>query len=288
MVTLHVRKKSYRLSTFLSQPIDVVEVNAYNPKMGYSAIIFGLIGTAIGSFLNVCIDRLPERQSLLHPPSHCPACQRRIAIKDLIPVFSYLWLRGRCRYCRAPIPKRVPWVEMGTGLLFAFLWWQYGLAPELGIMIFYLCLLIIIFVIDLERGVILNRVVYPAAAIALIIAAFTSITGVFTSNPGIVRVLIGGGVGLMIMLLLSLIYRGGIGMGDVKMAGLVGLLMGFPLVLVSLFLAVVSGGLVAMVLLLLKIKQRKQTIPFGPFLSLGAMVTLLWGASILDWYQQLF
>ena len=244
-------------------------------------VLFGLVGTVIGSFLNVCIDRLPIGQSLLRPASHCPACQHRLALKDLIPVFSYLWLRGRCRYCRAPIPQRVLWVELGTGLMFAFLWWRYGPTPELGIMSFYFCLLSVILVIDLERGLILNKVVYPAAAIALIIAAFTS-------NPGIVSVITGGGLGLVIMLLVALLYKGGIGWGDVKMGALVGLLTGFPLVLVSLFLSVVSGGLVAGALLLLKIRKRKETIPFGPFLSLGAMATLLWGASILNWYLQLF
>ena len=247
-------------------------------------IMFGLFGVAIGSFLNVCIDRLPAGGSLLSPASRCPACQHRLAPKDLIPVFSYLWLRGRCRYCQGPIPQRVLWVELGTGLMFAFLWWWYGFTPELGIMSFYFCLLAVILVIDLERGVILNKVVYPAAAIALIIAALPS----STSNPGIIKVLIGGGLGFVIMFLIALVSRGGIGWGDVKMAGLVGLLTGFPLVLVSLLLAVVSGGLVAAVLLLLKVKQRKQTIPFGPFLSLGTMLTLLWGASILNWYLQLF
>ncbi|MFC1979307.1 prepilin peptidase, partial [Chloroflexota bacterium] len=113
--------------------------------------IYGVLGLAIGSFLNVLIDRLPEKESLLRPPSHCPACQRRLAPKDLIPVLSYLWLRGRCRYCRSPIPRRVLWVELSTGLMFAFLWWRYGLTPELGITSFYFCLLTIILVIDLER-----------------------------------------------------------------------------------------------------------------------------------------
>ncbi len=244
-------------------------------------IVFTLVGIAIGSFLNVCIDRLPEGQSLIRPVSHCPTCQRRLTPRDLIPVFSYLWLRGHCRYCRAPIPRRVLWVELGTGLIFALLWWRYGLTPELGIMSFYFCLLIIILVIDLERRLILNKIVYPAAAIALIIA-------VFMSDPGLISVLIGGAVGLTIMFLVALVYRGGIGWGDVKMAGLVGLLTGFPLVLVSLFLAVVGGGLTAAVLLLLKIKKRRESIPFGPFLSLATMLTLLWGKSILDWYLQLF
>jgi len=244
-------------------------------------VIFGLVGIVIGSFLNVCIDRLPVGESLLRPASRCPACGHRIASKDLIPVFSYLWLRGRCRYCQAPIPRRVLWVELGTGLMFAFLWWWYGLSPELGITSFYFCLLIVILVIDLERGLILNKVVYPAIAIALIIAAFTP-------NPGIVKAIIGGGIGLAIMLLIALVYKGGIGWGDVKMGALVGLLTSFPVVLVSLFLAMISGGLVAAVLLLLGVRKRTEAIPFGPFLSSGAMVTLLWGGSILNWYLQLF
>ncbi len=244
-------------------------------------MVYGVIGLAVGSFLNVLIDRLPEKKSLLRPPSHCPACERRLAPWDLIPVFSYLLLRGHCRYCGAPISQRILWVELGTGLMFGFLWWRYGLTPELGIMSFYFCLLTIILVIDLERGVILNRVVYPSAAIALIIAAFNS-------APGIVSVLIGGAVGLVIMLIIALASRGGIGLGDVKMAALVGLLTGFPLVLISLLLSVIAGGLVAAMLLLFKLRRRKQAIPFGPFLSLMTMVTLLWGRSILDWYLQLF
>jgi len=244
-------------------------------------IVFALVGIAIGSFLNVCIDRLPEGKSLLRPASHCPACQRRLAAKDLIPVLSYLWLRGRCRYCRAPIPQRLLWVELGTGLMFAFLWWWYGLTPELGIMSFYFCLLTLILVVDLERGLILNKVVYPATAIALIIA-------VFTSNPGIVEALIGGGLGLGIMLLLALLYRGGIGWGDVKMAGLLGVMVGFPGVLVALLLAVVGGGLVAAILLAFKVRGKKEAIAFGPFLSLATMLTLIWGQDLITWYLDFF
>lgn len=244
-------------------------------------VIFGLVGVVIGSFLNVCIDRLPVGKSLLHPASHCPACQRRLAPKDLIPVFSYLWLRGRCRYCRAPIPRRVLWVELGTGLMFAFLWWRYGLTPELGIMSFYFCLLIIIMVIDLEHGLILNKVVYPATATALIIAAFTS-------DPGIFKALIGGGLGLVVMLLLALTFRGGIGWGDVKMAGLVGVIVGFPRILVALLLAIVGGGLVAGILLALKVKGRKEAIAFAPFLSVATMVTILWGYDLITWYLSFF
>ena len=98
---------------------------------------FALLGLAVGSFLNVCIDRLPRGGSVLNPPSHCPACQRRLAARDLIPVFSYLWLRGRCRYCRASIPRRLLGVELATAVIFALLYRHAGLTPELGVLAFY-------------------------------------------------------------------------------------------------------------------------------------------------------
>jgi len=249
--------------------------------MAFEIVIFALLGMAVGSFLNVLIDRLPAGQSLLRPASHCPACQRRLAVKDLLPVFSYLWLRGRCRYCQAPIPQRVLWVELGTGLVFAFLWWRYGLTPELGIMAFYCCLLIVILVIDVEQGLILNKVVYPATAIAVFIAALSSI-------PGMAIGLMGGAVGLVVMLLLVLLYRGGMGWGDVKMAGLVGVMAGFPGVLVALLLAVVGGGLVAGILLALKVKARKEALAFAPFLATGTVVACLWGHELIGWYLGLF
>jgi len=148
-------------------------------------------------------------------------------------------------------------------------------------MSFYFCLLIIILAIDLEQGLILNKVVYPAIGVALII-------DVFASDPGIVNGLIGGGVGLVVMLVLALVSRGGRGWGDVKMAGLMGVMVGFPGIAAALLLGIVSGGLVAGLLLALKIKGRKEAIAFGPFLSLATMVTLLWGHDLINWYLGLF
>ena len=240
-------------------------------------VVFALLGTAVGSFLNVCIDRLPIGRSLAYPPSHCDACQHRLSPKDLIPVFSYLWLRRRCRYCRTPISQRLFWVEVGSGLLFAFLYWHYGLRIELAVSAFYCSLFIVLGVIDLEHKLILNKITYPAAVVALII-------NVFLPQPGIINGVIGGGIGLGIFLLIVLISRGGMGWGDVKLAALIGLVTGFPLIFVALLMGVVLGGSVAGILLLLKIKKRKEPIPFGPFLSLATIATLLWGASILNWY----
>jgi len=252
-------------------------------------VIFVLLGMVVASFLNVCCDRLPAGKSLIYPPSHCSACQHRLSAKDLIPVFSYLWLRGRCHYCRAPIPRRLLWVEIGTAVLFGFAYWQYELSIELAIILFYCCLFIVLLVIDLEHGLILNRVVYPAMAVALLISIFFSIF--FPQSkivPDIGQAAIGGGIGLVLFLLVVLISRGGMGWGDVKMAALIGLVTGFPLIFVALLLAVIVGGLVAGILLALKLRRRKETIPFAPFLSLATIVTLLWGSDILSWYLGLF
>jgi leader peptidase (prepilin peptidase)/N-methyltransferase len=254
-------------------------------------IIFVLLGMVVASFLNVCCDRLPVGESIVYPPSHCPACQRRLKAKDLIPVFSYLWLRGRCRYCRAPIPRRVLWVEVGTGALFGLVYWNYGLSLELPIALFYSCVFIILLVIDLEHRLILNKVVYPVMGVALLLSALFSFPDFLPQTdivPGIIQAAIGGGIGLVLFFLVVLFSRGGMGWGDVKMAALIGLVTGLPLVFVALLLGIIAGGLVAGFLLALKIKKRKEAIPFGPFLSLATIVTLLWGSDILSWYLGLF
>jgi len=244
-------------------------------------IIFGLLGLAVGSFLNVVSDRLPAGKSLLSPPSFCDSCLKRLSPVDLIPVLSFILLRRRCRYCGALIPYRVMLVEAGTGLLFGFLYWHYGLSAEFAVILFYCCVFIVILVIDLEHHLILNKIIYPCVIIAVII-------NIFMDEPGIIYSLIGGGTGLALLLIPALISRGGMGWGDVKMAALIGLVTGFPQVFIALFIAVVSGGLFAVILLALKIRKRKEAIPFGPFLALATMVTLLWGNGILNWYLSFF
>ena len=253
------------------------------------AVIFVILGMIVASFLNVCADRLPAGQSLVYPPSHCPSCSRRLAVKDLIPIFSYLCLRGRCRYCKAAIPRRVLWVEIATTALFGLAYWQYGLSIELPIALFYISLFMVIIVIDFEHGLILNKVTYPALVISLLLSVFFTI---FLSDvsivPSIARAAIGGGIGFVFFLLVALVSRGGMGFGDVKLAALIGLATGFPLVIVALIMGMLLGGLAAVILLVLKVKKRKQAIPFGPFLAATAIVTLLWGSDILNWYLGIF
>ena len=247
--------------------------------------LFALLGLVVGSFLNVCIDRLPRNESIVkNPPSHCEVCQHKLAVKDLIPLFSYLRLRGRCRYCQAAIPRRSLWVELATGLIFALLYWHYGLSVGLGVMAFYACLFIIIFVIDLEHGLILNKVVYPGMVVALLLALLPQSWLTQWTVTGVANAALGGGIGFAIFLLIALASRGGMGWGDVKLAALIGLATGFPLVFFSIIMGAILGGIVAVALVIAKKRKRRETIPFGPFLALATMVTLLWGSNILSWY----
>jgi len=248
---------------------------------------FALLGLMLGSFLNVCIDRLPAEKSIVSPPSKCDSCGRRLSPQDLIPLVSYLWLRGRCRYCGAAIPKRVFAVELLTGFMLAFLYQWFGLSPEFGVTSFWAIVFILVFFIDLEQGLILNKIVYPSMLIAILLAAFVQPEWMegWRLIP-VASAALGGGVGLVLFWLIAFISGGGMGWGDVKLAALIGLACGFPLVLVALVLGALLGGLAAAVLLLVKKRQwgKKQTIPFGPSLAVGAMVTIIWGVEISDWY----
>ena len=257
----------------------------------YTAL-FALLGLAVGSFLNVCIDRLPSGRSIVKPPSQCDACQRRLSPIDLIPVLSYLWLRGRCRYCRASIPQRIVWVELASGALLAFLYQLYGLTPELGVTAFWAVVFILVFVIDLEQGLILNRVVYPSMVVALLFAGFLDPPWMemerWSISP-IVSSAVGGAVGFGMFWLIAVISGGGMGWGDVKLAALIGLVCGFPLVLVAVVLGALLGGLATGALLITRRRRwaSGQTIPFGPSLAAATMVTILWGEHISNLYMRL-
>ena len=259
-------------------------------------VIFTLLGIAIGSFLNVCIDRLPLRKSLVHPPSQCDACRHRLSLKDLVPLFSYLWLRGHCRYCRARIPLRIFLVELISGILFFAAFWRFGLSAQFALTAFWSCVFLVIIFIDWEHQLILNKVTYPAAIAALVILAIDSLLpepGIlgnlgFIPQPSILSGIIGGAIGFVFFLIVFLINPRGMGMGDVKLAGLIGLVTGLPLIIVGLLTGIFLGGLVAVVLLLLRRKGRKDVIPYGTFLAIGPILTLLWGNEIFDWYLSFF
>lgn len=265
-------------------------------------VIFTLAGVVVGSFLNVCIDRLPLGKSLIFPQSHCDACQHRLSLVDLIPVFAYLWLRGRCRYCQARIPVRTLLVEICCGVIFFLSFWRFVLSVDNAdytafiITAFWGCIFLVLIFIDWEQKLILNRVTYPAAVVALIILAIDSLLpepGILRNlnllfEPSILSGVIGGAIGFAFFLLVFLINPKGMGMGDIKLAGLIGVVTGFPLVIAALLIGIFTGGLAAIVLLSLRIKGRKDVIPYGAFLGLGPIVVLLWGNEIINWYLDFF
>ena len=260
------------------------------------AFVFAFfIGASVGSFVNVVADRLPAGQSLVRPASHCPVCHTHLRTLDLLPVLSYVWLRGRCRSCGAVIPGRLPLVEAGTGLLFALALASYGLGAAFAAAAVILGLLVAITIIDLEHGLILDRVVLPASVAALAMAPLWPLAGVereffpgFFDWPGSVESLasslVGGGAGFLFFLAITLVRPGGTGGGDVKLAGLLGLLLGLAGAAIAVWVAVVVGGVVAAALLLLRKRGRRSEMPFGPFLAGGAAVALLAGEQVQSWY----
>lgn len=260
---------------------------AYNwrhMETAYAAVFF-IFGTVIGSFLNVLADRLPQEQSVISPPSRCPACQRRLSVTDMIPVISWLALRGRCRTCDEKIPARVFWVEAATGLIFAYLYLYIGLSPLLWVGLFYAAVMVVIFVIDLEHQLILNNILTPAIIAAVVISLFS---GQIESVPSFLNAVIGAVAGFGIFLLVYIVSRGGMGEGDVKLGALAGAITGWPNVIVAVILSWVASGLVAIALLAFRRKGRREAIAFGPFLALSTLVTFLWGSQLIDWYLGLF
>jgi leader peptidase (prepilin peptidase) / N-methyltransferase len=256
------------------------------------AIFLTFIGLAIGSFLNVCIDRLPLHKSIISPPSHCDSCQQKLGIWDNIPLFSYVVLGGKCRYCKAHIPIRVLLVEVITGALFLVTYLQFGLSLQTLITVFWICVFILVIFIDWEHQLILNVITYPMAVIAIILLVLNSfIPGinlfgdrVFIPQNSFYSGLISGGFLLLFFLLIAIFRPGSMGMGDAKLVTLIGLVSGFPLVIFSMIIGIVIGGVVAIILLATKKKGRKDVIPYGTFLAIGPIVAMLLPGSIMNWY----
>ena len=255
------------------------------------AVFFTLVGIAIGSFLNVCIDRLPLRKSLVSPPSHCDSCQHQLGLLDNIPIFSYLFLRGCCRYCGARIPIRVFLVEFITGALFLLAFWRYGLTAQFGITAFWCCVFLVIIFIDWEHKLILNVITYPAMVIAVVfLAVHTYVPGVVFMPPQatLINGLISGAALFVFFFLIVLIRPDAMGMGDAKLVALIGLVSGFPLVVFSMIIGIVIGGIVAIVLLATRKKGRKDVIAYGTFLGIGPIIALIFAPEIINWYLSYF
>jgi leader peptidase (prepilin peptidase) / N-methyltransferase len=246
-------------------------------------VLAALGGLIIGSFLNVVAYRLPRGESLAHPPSRCPSCEAPVRPYDNIPVLSWLLLRGRCRSCEAPISARYPIVEGLTGALWALVMWaRWDDASGIALGIVLVTILIPIAIIDFEHRIIPNRITAPAAVVAIAI-------GLALDMDFVVEQLIAGAAAGGFFLLAAIAYPRGMGMGDVKLAGVMGLYLGRAVglaVLIGLVAGVVVG---AVIIARLGASQgRKTAVPFGPFLALGAVIAIFAGDAVADSYADRF
>lgn len=243
--------------------------------MGFIIFIFGLI---IGSFLNVCIYRIPQGLSISYPPSSCTHCNSRLKKKDLIPVISWLFLGGKCRYCGESINSRYPFVEMVTAILFLLTYIKIGFVVVLILYLILTSILITISFIDIDHRIIPNKI--NLFALILFIVS-NLLIGYINWKSAILGSFIGGGF----LFLLVLLTRGaGMGMGDVKLMGVLGLFLGFKNTILALLLSFILGGFFGVWLLLHRKKGKRDEIPFGPWLAVGTFLSLLYGREIIDWY----
>jgi len=247
-------------------------------------IIFflGLLGLIVGSFSNVCIYRIPRNESIVYPASHCPKCHTTIKPIDNIPLLSYILLRGRCRHCKSKISIRYPIVEFLTGFIYIIIYLIYGLSYQTLIYIILSSALIIITFIDLNEQIIPDVISLPGIVIGFILSFFVPYISFINSALGIV---VGGGIILIIGLGGSVIFKKeAMGGGDVKLAAMIGAFLGWKYIIVSLFLGFFLGAVTGIILIITKIKKREDVVPFGPFIVLGSLITLLWGEQIISWY----
>jgi leader peptidase (prepilin peptidase)/N-methyltransferase len=252
------------------------------------AAISGLYGLVIGSFLNVVIWRVPRHESIVRPPSHCPKCDVKIANRDNIPVVSWLLLHGRCRNCGTAISARYPLIELLTGVLFAAVGARFFDSWALPAYLVLTASLIALSFIDLEHFILPNRILYPTDAAMIVLLAGASALEHDWGAFG--RAAIAGAAAFAVFFTIHFVSPRGMGFGDVRLSFLLGFSLGWlgwGEMIGGLFTGFLYGAVVGVLLIALKVRERKQRIPFGPFLAAGAMTFILFGEPLVDWYQHL-
>ena len=244
-------------------------------------VLAAVVGAVVGSFLNVVIHRLPRGESLVHPRSRCPGCGKQIASYDNVPIVSWLALRGRCRHCGEPISPRYPVVELLTALTFAAVVLVRGFDDDLILELPFVAALIALAGIDLDHKLLPNKIVYP-------LAAYGVIATLLVDRDDLVENLVSGAGAFAFLLAAVIAYPRGMGMGDVKLAGAMGLYLGAS-VIPALLVGFLSGSVVGIVILAREgAAARKKAIPFGVFLALGGIVGVLAGPELIDLYESAF
>jgi len=248
-----------------------------NIIMMIEILLFFVLGLILGSFLNSWLYRSQKNLSLWER-SVCPNCKKKLLARDLIPLISFIFLKAKCRFCKEKISWQYFLVELMTGVLFVLVFWHYQtINLFLGRDLFFVLILIFIFVYDLKFYLILDQVIYPVLVIALLVNLFLGIN--------IYNLIFGSLLGAGFFLIQYLISSGKwVGWGDVKLGLLLGVMLGWQLLLVTLVLAYIVGGLIAGILVLSKKKKMTDVLPMGTFLTAAAIIALLWGDKILSWY----
>lgn len=239
-----------------------------------------LLGLAGGSFLGLCIFRLPRGESIVYPPSRCDACERRLGLLELIPVLGYIRHRGRCLSCGSPVLWWYPALEIMTGVLYLGLWYRFGPGWLLVKYVLLVSLLVVVAGIDLKTYTIPDGLVFLGLGLGLLFLPL----GEVSWQDAFLGALLGGGL----LLLLAVISRGGMGGGDVKLCFVLGLFMGWQHMLLTLFAAVLTGAAVGLMLMVSGRKGRRDVLPFAPFLAGGVLVALWRGAEFVEWYLTSF
>ncbi len=250
------------------------------------AIVSGLVGLVVGSFLNVCIHRLPKGESIIRPPSCCPTCGLPIRWYDNIPLLSFALLRGRCRGCGGRISWRYPAVEALTGSLFLLTMLSFGLSVRSIFILVFISGLIMVTFIDLDHEIIPHAVTLPGIPLGLIGSLITRDPSPRDAAAG---ALVGAGLVYLVAVYAEVaLQRESMGGGDINLLAMIGAFLGWKQALLSFFFAVVAGACLSLVLVAARVLSRKDRIPFGPFLALGAIVALFWGNGLMKWYWGLF
>jgi leader peptidase (prepilin peptidase)/N-methyltransferase len=251
-------------------------------QYGIEISIIFILGLIIGSFSNVCIFRIPKNESIVFPASHCPNCHTPIKAIDNIPILSFLLLKGKCRKCGEKISIRYPVVEFLTGAIYLLIFLSYGRNLQTLIYALLSSSLIIISFIDLDEQIIPDEISLPGIIIGFALSFIVPYISYLNSILGIIA---GGGIILLIALVgLAIFKKEAMGGGDVKLSAMIGAFIGWKYIMISLFIGFFIGAIAGILLILLKIRNRDDLVPFGPFIVLGSFITLLWGENILSWY----
>ncbi|MBI4525488.1 MAG: prepilin peptidase [Deltaproteobacteria bacterium] len=251
------------------------------------AIVF-VFGAVVGSFLNVCIVRIPKRESVVSPPSHCPRCKTSLRFYDNVPLISYLLLRGRCRFCGGAISARYFFVELMTALLGVALWYRFGLGIAFFIYFAFVASLIVISFVDLDLRIIPDAISLPGIAVGFVASILSSsISAPFSYTPSpmdsFLGILLGGGILFLVAWVYQLLTgKEGMGGGDIKLLAMIGSFLGWASVLLTLFLASLTGSVVGVSFMLAKGVDTKYALPFGPFLCVGAVLDLFFGEELVS------